>query len=157
MAGKGRDAMRALWLAGILLCAVPGLAAQEREATAADEAAVRGMVARYAAARDARDPAAIRGLFVPDADQLVSSGEWRRGREALVQGMQASSAQNPGSRTLIVETIRFVAADVALADARYEIEAAEGSPPRRMWSTFLMTRSDDGWLIAAIRNMLPAN
>jgi uncharacterized protein (TIGR02246 family) len=131
-----------------LLCA-PLLAAQVA-GTSADDAAVRDMVKRYADARDVSDPKAIGALFTDNADQLVSSGEWRRGREALVRGMLASSARETGKRTLVVETIRFIAPDIAIADARYEIG------DRRMWSTFIMKRTASGWRIEAIRNMLPA-
>jgi uncharacterized protein (TIGR02246 family) len=114
-----------------------------------DEAAVRDMVKLYAYARDLSDTKAIGKLFTDDADQLVSNGEWRRGRDALVRGMLASSARETGKRTLTVETVRFVGADVAIADARYEIG------DRKMWSTFVMKRSPGGWRIEAIRNMLP--
>ena len=117
--------------------------------------AVRELVARYNAARDNEDPAAIRALFTADADQLVSSGEWRRGREQLVEGMLRSSSTNPGDRTLVVETIRFPVSDVAVADARYEITGAGGSATRRMWSTFVAVRTTEGWRLSAIRNMLP--
>ena len=115
----------------------------------ADESAVRDMVKRYADARDVSDPKAIGTLFSDDADQLVSTGEWRRGKDALVRGMLASSARETGKRTLSVETVRFIGSDVALADARYEIG------DRKMWSTFLMKRGPGGWRIVAIRNMLP--
>ena len=121
---------------------------------APDDAAVRALVGRYNAARDLEDPAAIRALFTDDADQLVSSGEWRRGREPLVEGMLRSSRTNPGARTLTVETVRFLAPDVALADARYVIAAPGGT--RHMWSTFVAVRTADGWRLSAIRNMLPA-
>ncbi len=117
-----------------------------------DEAAVIALVDRYSAARDTPnpDPAAIRALFTEDADQLVSSGEWRRGREALVPGMLRSSQTNTGDRTITVETVRFLSDDVALADARYVIGV------RNLWSAFLAVRTADGWRIAAIRNMKPA-
>lgn len=132
------------------------LSAQAPAPRAADEQAVKDLVARYNAARDAQDPASIQSLFTDDADQLVSSGEWRRGREGLVQGMLRSSRTNPGERTLTVDTVRFLSAGVAIADARYEIAGAGGAPPRRMWSTFVAVRTGDGWRLAAIRNMLPA-
>ena len=61
-----------------------------------------------------------------------------------------------GKRTITVETVRFLTPDAALADGRYEIAGLDGAAPRRMWSTFLITRTRDGWRIAAIRNMLPA-
>ncbi len=80
----------------------------------------------------------------------------RKGRDELVKGMLRSSQRNPGGRTLTVESVRFVAPGVALADARYVIAGAAGREPRRMWSTFLAVRSADGWRLTAIRNMLPA-
>ena len=120
----------------------------------ARDAPIIQIVADYNAARDSQDPKAIERLFVDDADQLVSNGVWRRGKGKLVQGMLASSAGNPGDRTLTVETVRFVTSDVALADARYEIAGAQGV--RKMWSTFLVVKTAGGWRIAAIRNMLPA-
>ena len=115
-----------------------------------DEAAIREVVARYLAAREAQDVSRVEALFTEDADQLVSSGEWRRGREALVKGALASSRTNEGRRTVTVESIRYLGAEVAIADGRYEIGE------RRMWSTFVMKRTAEGWRIAAIRNMLPA-
>ena len=120
-----------------------------------DELAVKDLVARYNAARDEENPTAIGALFTTDADQLVSSGEWRRGHDQLVQGMLRSSRNNPGDRTLAVETVRFLAPDVAVADARYEIASATGGETRRMWSTFIAVRTAEGWRLSAIRNMLP--
>ncbi len=122
----------------------------------ADELAVRELVARYAAARESRNAEAIRTLFTLDADQLVSSGTWRKGREALVKGMLGSSRRNPGSRTLNVESVRFPTSDLAVADARYIIKGTDGGSHRRMWSTFVCLRTNGAWRIAAIRNMLPA-
>ena len=126
--------------------------AQER---AADTAAVRALVATYVQVREQRDPAALAALFTADADQLVSSGEWRRGRDAVVSGGLASSARSGGARTIDVETVRFVADDVAIVDGRYEIAGTAGAPPRRMWTAFVMVKGADGWRISAIRNMLP--
>jgi uncharacterized protein (TIGR02246 family) len=121
-----------------------------------DEEAVREMVKRYLDARDRGDEAGVRALFTEDADQLVSSGEWRRGRDTIVTGTLASTKRSGGTRRITVETIRFLTKDVALADGRYEITGSQTQADRRMWSTFLMVRQADGWRIAAIRNMLPA-
>ncbi len=121
-----------------------------------DEAAVKDVVRRYVEARERKDGAAIGALFTADADQLVSSGEWRKGREAVVRGTLASSESAGGKRTIAVEAVRFPGADTAIADGRYEIAGTGGAEARRMWSTFVMTRTAEGWKIAAIRNMLPA-
>jgi len=141
-----------LLLAGLLALPAAAMASPSSDAVAAE---VTELVARYNAARDAEDVQALRELLTEDADQLVSSGQWRRGREAAVAGMQRSSQSNPGDRTLTVETVRLLAPGVAVADARYEIAEADGGT-RRMWSTFLAVESADGWRIAGIRNMLPA-
>jgi len=122
--------------------------------TAAD-IAIREVFNKYVDARERADAKAVAALFTEDADQLTSSGEWRRGRDEVVRGSLASSQHNAGRRTIDVETVQFVSADVAIADGRYEIAAGDGSA-RRMWTTFVMRRGTDGWRIAAIRNMLPA-
>ena len=120
-----------------------------------DEAAVRALVEAYSAARDKGDAAALTALFTADADQLVSSGEWRRGREAVVKGSLASSQQAQGKRTFTIDTVRMIAANVALADSRYEIAQTDGAT-RRMWASWLLVKDGGAWKIAAIRNMLPA-
>jgi uncharacterized protein (TIGR02246 family) len=123
---------------------------------AGDEEAVRQVVQTYVDAREARDPKAIEVLFTEDADQLVSDGTWRRGRDALVRGMLESSGKNPARRTIAVESVRFLAPGVALADGRYRQEGRTESESRAMWTTITLKRTADGWKIAAIRNMLPA-
>lgn len=132
-------------------------ARQSARPASADTAAIEAVVARYVAAREAQDPARIGELFTADADQLVSSGEWRRGRDAVVKGTMASSASTGGRRAIDVETVRWLGTDVAIADGRYEISGLAGGATRRMWSSFVIVREDSAWKIAAIRNMLPAN
>lgn len=125
-------------------------------AASGDEAAIRDVVKKYVDAREQKDPKAIEALFTADADQLVSSGEWRKGRGDVVKGTMASSQSSGGTRTITVESIRFLEKDVAIADGRYEIAGMAGGATRKMWTTLVMTRGSGGWRIAAIRNMLPA-
>ena len=120
------------------------------------EAEIYDLVRRYVEAREKRDPKAIEALFTADADQLVSSGEWRRGRDAVVKGTLASSSANSGSRSITIETVRLVGEDLALADGRYEIGGVAGADTRRMWTSFVAVRQNGEWRISAIRNMLPA-
>jgi uncharacterized protein (TIGR02246 family) len=132
------------------------LFAQAPAATAGDEAAVREIVQKYMDTRDRQDAAALGALFTADADQLVSSGEWRKGRSELVRGTLASSQNTGGKRTITVTSVRFIAAGVAIADGHYELSGLAGGATRSMWTTLVLARSSDGWRIAAIRNMLPA-
>jgi uncharacterized protein (TIGR02246 family) len=120
------------------------------------DAAIRDVVKKYEDARNATDATAVATLFTADSDQLVSSGEWRKGRDAVMRGTMASSGATGGKRTLTVESIRYLTPDVAIADARYDLAGLAGGQERHMWSTFLLAHTPDGWRIAAIRNMLPA-
>ena len=72
----------------------------------------------------------------------------------MVRGMLESSRKTGGRRTIRVETIRLLAPDVALVNGRNGTGLADGRN-RAMWTTILLERAE-GWLIAAIRNMLPA-
>jgi len=126
------------------------------QSPAGDEAAVREVVRKYVDARDNIDAQATEALFTSDADQLVSSGEWRKGRAEVVRGTMASSRSSSGKRTITVTSVRFIAPGVALADGRYEIAGQAGAAARRMWTTLVLTQGQGGWRIAAIRNMLPA-
>jgi uncharacterized protein (TIGR02246 family) len=148
-------------LTAMVACAVMAVsaapAAPAWAAQGGDEAAVRDVVKRYVDAREARDAKALAALFTEDVDQLVSSGEWRKGRDQVVKGGLASSAASSGKRTISVQSVRFPSRDVAIADGPYEIAGGgAGGENRKMWTSFVMTRGADGWRIAAIRNMLPA-
>lgn len=148
-----RIVMMVLWCC----VAAAGMVAAQAPAgsSSADERAVREIVQRYVDAREKRDAAALAALFTADADQFTTSGEWRKGREGIVKGGLASSQQNPGTRTIKVETVRFVAPGVAIADGPYLITGGAETGARPMWTTIVATRTPAGWRIAAIRNALP--
>jgi uncharacterized protein (TIGR02246 family) len=120
------------------------------------EAAVRRLAQRYVDAREVEDPKAIEALFTPDADQLVSDGTWRKGRDELVKGMLESSRKNPSKRSIALASVRFLAPEIALADGRYTQKGRDGGKDREMWTAITSKPVQDGWRIAAIRNMLPA-
>jgi uncharacterized protein (TIGR02246 family) len=142
-------------IASLLVMALAAGMAAQTGRPAADDAAVRDVVKRYVDARERRDGPATGVLFTSDADQLTSSGEWRKGRDEIIQGTLASSKRTAGTRTIAVESVRFAGPDTAIADGRYEISGGTAAT-RRMWTTFILARSKEGWRIAAIRNMLPA-
>jgi uncharacterized protein (TIGR02246 family) len=146
-------------LLALLVCfafAAVGVAQTKPEKFDKDETAIREVVAKYVDARERIDPKATEALFTADADQLVSSGEWRKGREAVVSGSMASSRNSGGTRTISVESVRFVSRDVAIADGRYELTGQAGGATRSMWTTLVLKREGKTWRITAIRNMLPA-
>jgi uncharacterized protein (TIGR02246 family) len=148
--------MRTAFAIGIWLLAAFQSPARPASGGAADESVIRGVVKSYLDARERRDDATLRGLFTEDADQLTSSGEWRKGREAIVSGTLASSQRTTGTRRINIETIRFPTTGVAIADGRYEIAGPSEDANRRMWTTFVLVRQGKEWRISGIRNMLPA-
>jgi len=117
--------------------------------------AITLLIEQYAEAREKNDTVLLKNILTTDVDQLVSTGEWRIGIGASVQGMLKSSANSPGTRTLRVENIRMFNPTTAIVDCRYEIQNTDGTL-RKMWSTFLVVAEKKIWKISAIRNMMPA-
>ena len=117
--------------------------------------AITSLIDQYSQARENRDTALLKTILTPGVDQLVSTGEWRVGVKAAVEGMMKSSANSPGTRTLHVEKIQAISPASAIVDCRYEIQNTDGTA-RKMWSTFIVIADKKTWKIMAIRNMLPA-
>ena len=117
--------------------------------------AITSLIDQYSQAREKRDTALLKTILTPSVDQLVSTGEWRVGINAAVEGMMKSSVNSPGTRTLHVEKIQTITSSSAIVDCRYEIQNTDGTV-RKMWSTFIVTDDKKTWKIMAIRNMLPA-
>lgn len=138
-----------------MLIAHQVVVAQDLVATPAQTSQINAVIESYSAAREGRDTTLLKKILTPDVDQLVSSGEWRTGIASAVQGMLASSAAAPGTRTLTVDKLRLIATGVAIVDCRYEIRNSNGTT-RKMWSSFVVRQYNGEWRIAAIRNMLPA-
>lgn len=124
--------------------------------SAKDEKAIREIVQKYVASREASNPKAIEALFTKDADQLVSDGTYRKGRDELVRGMLESSKKTGGQRSITVESIRPLTENVAIVNGRYLQTGLAGGTQRDMRTTLILIREAAGWRIAAIRNMLPA-
>lgn len=136
------------------LMLTPLLFAQVKKEDSKSIQAIYALIDQYSQARENKDTLLLKRILTTDVDQLVSSGEWRNGIKGSVSGMLRSSESNPGTRKLIVEKVRFLNKESAIADARYEIQNMNGTT-RKMWSTFVVLYIDKQWKIAAIRNMLP--
>jgi len=117
--------------------------------------AITSLIDQYSQAREKRDTVLLKTILTPDVDQLVSTGEWRVGINAAVEGMMKSSANSPGTRTLHIEKIQTIGPSSAIVDCRYEIQNTDGTA-RKMWSTFIVIADKNTWKIRSIRNMLPA-
>ena len=109
------------------LLAAHGALAQNAD-RAADERAIKAVIQGFLDKRDANDAAGLSALLTADADQQQTSGAMRRGRDAVVTGSLATQRSTGGKRTISVDSVRIVAADVAIADGRYDsVGRADGS------------------------------
>src|SRR5262249_51484666 len=138
---------RAMAMAGLVLVGMWSAvwARQAPASRSTEETAIRDVIRKYVDAREKRDPKAIEALFTADADQLTSSGDWRKGRPDIVKGTLASSQNTGGTRTITIETVRLIAPGVAIADGRYEIAGLAGGARRSMWTSFTLSHADDAW------------
>ena len=138
-----------------LLAAGGGIHAQTNKPSHVQQKAIAALIDRYSEAREKSDTALLKTILTTDVDQLVSTGEWRTGVAAAIEGMLKSFAGSPGTRSLMIDKIRMLRANCAMVDCRYEIAKAD-STPRKMWSSFIVVADRGIWKISAIRNMLPA-
>lgn len=118
--------------------------------------AIGSVIDKYSEARERSDTVLLKSILTTDLDQLVSTGEWRNGVGASVQGMLKSSVNSPGTRTLNIEKTRMLNPNSAIVDCKYDIQNDDGTI-RRMWSTFVVVYDKKVWKISAIRNMMPAS
>lgn len=138
----------------ISVLGISSVVAQNTEKSNSQQQEIYLLIEQYNQAREKKDVTELQKILTTDVDQLVSSGEWRRGVESSVEGMLRSSNRNQGKRTITIEQIRFLDSDVAIVDTRYQIELSDDKI-RNLWSTFIVVRKDNEWKITAIRNMLP--
>jgi uncharacterized protein (TIGR02246 family) len=146
---------RLMFLCVLSMAAVDAVLAQSTE-RAADEKAIKAVIQGFLDARDANDPARLGALLTADVDQQQTSGATRRGRDAVVSGSLETQRSTGGKRTIMVDSVRFIAPDVAIADGRYDSLGRADGTDRHMLTSMVLRREGGSWKIAAIRNALPS-
>ena len=142
-------------LTGATLVALAQTASAQDIHRTAEETAIKAVIQAFIDTRDANDIAGLTALLTADADQQLTSGNLRSGREAVVSGSLATTQSTGGKRTIAVDRVRFVGADVAIADGRYDSVGRADGPDLHMLTTIVLRRQSGAWKIAAIRNMVP--
>jgi uncharacterized protein (TIGR02246 family) len=135
---------------------MPTLGAAQTGDRAADERAIRAVIQAFLDTREKNDAAALAALLTADVDQRQTSGNMRSGRDAVVSGSLTTQQSTGGRRTITVDSLRFVGADVAIADGRYDSLGRADGTDQRMLTSMVLRREGGAWKIAAIRNMLPS-
>jgi uncharacterized protein (TIGR02246 family) len=146
----------AKWLVLLAAAVAPAVVAAQSANRAADEQAVRAVIQAFLDTREKNDAAGLAALLTADVDQRQTSGNVRSGRDAVVSGSLATQESTGGRRTITVDSLRFVDADVAIADGRYDSIGRADGTDQRMLTSMVLRREGGAWKIAAIRNMLPS-
>jgi uncharacterized protein (TIGR02246 family) len=138
-----------------LVALTVGLPLVAQNSSATDEAAIRAVIKAFIDTREANDAKGLAALLTEDVDQQQTSGNVRRGRDAVVTGSMATQQSTGGRRTITVDSLRFLTPDVALADGRYDSVGRSDGTDQRMLTSMVLRRENGAWKIAAIRNSLP--
>jgi uncharacterized protein (TIGR02246 family) len=121
-----------------------------------DEQAVRKVVVDFAEAINRGDAKAFAALFRDDADFVVITGKYLKGRNEIVtyhSGLFTGGFQ--GSHLDVTSVaIRFLRPDVAVARVATKRTANGGKEMRTSFPMFVLTNQSQSWLIAAAQNTL---
>lgn len=136
----------------ILVTAHVAAAAQDLPDRAEDEAAIRQVTQEYISRRESGDEAGLRALLTAACDQRLTSGRMRSGRDSVVSGSLESTRNSGGKRLITLQSIRFLGADVAIANGLYDSLGRSDGTDLHMLTTIVFWRIDGEWRIDAIRN-----
>jgi len=147
-------------LAWILLCVPTSVCAQG----GADEKAIQDIEARWEAAWNRHDVAAMAATYARDSDAVNLAGEWFKGRDAFEKSLEElHSGKTKGSVWKTEQTIiRFLTPEIAVVHVYVNSHGdldPEGKPmpPRRVILTRVEVKRESGWLIVSSQatNIVP--
>jgi uncharacterized protein (TIGR02246 family) len=128
---------------------------QNVDTASSDEEAIQHLISQYLETRAQGNEEGLLALLTEDIDQRTTSGNLRSGRDEVSSGSLASTRNNSGTRSIAIETIRFIQSDVAIADGLYDIVDRENGPDLYYRASFVVLKEENQWRISAIRNMQP--
>lgn len=137
------------------------MTAHRHDTAAADEAAIRDLIARQINSWNAGDPAAYAHTYTPDGDCVTYLGGHHRGRGAIAASGETPTAGAPFAKLLRgaqldveITDLRFLTPDVAVIHAHGGLAKPGRRPSRRTrrTNTSVAVRTEHGWLLAATHN-----
>ena len=128
-----------------------------------DERQIRKLIPQFLDAWGHADAAQLASVFAPDGDLIIPTGNVFSGREAI-GAFYSSVFQNgyKGSRaTGVIERMRFITPDIAIADGRWTIAGAhdqdgKDAPTERGIFSVIVARKRSRWLMSALREQTSA-
>lgn len=127
--------------------------------SAADEAAIRDNVKQLETAWNTKNGAAFAKPFAEDADYVIINGRMIKGRADIATGHQRifDTVFKDTKLALTVKQLRFLRPDVAVVHASGVREGPTKELTQDATITFVMTKSQQGWTIAAFQNTAVAS
>jgi uncharacterized protein (TIGR02246 family) len=128
-------------------------------ASEADDALIREVQTRQAAAWNAHDAAAYANLFTVDGDVVNVLGWWWRGRSQIQSKLSDAFAWvfRDSKLTIIDVQTRFIDPSTAVAHVRWTLDGAKvppgaPAPPREGIQLQLLRKVGKQWLITSFQN-----
>lgn len=128
-------------------------------ASQADEAAIRELQTRQAAAWNARDAVAYANLFSEDGDVVNVLGWWWQGRSEIQRKLADAFAWVFRDSTLTITEVhtRFITPSIAIVHVRWTLDGAKvlpgaPAPPREGIQLQVVRKTGGQWLIASFQN-----
>ncbi len=128
-------------------------------ASQAEEAAIREVQTRQAAAWNANDAEAYAALFAEDGEVVNVLGWWWRGRAEIRSKLSEAFAWVFRDSHLAITDVhtRFLDPSTAIAHVRWTLDGAKvppgaPAPPREGIQLQVLRKSGDQWLIASFQN-----
>jgi uncharacterized protein (TIGR02246 family) len=152
-----------IWVLLIAFALAPTLA-RAQGGTTADEKAIRDVEARWEAAWNRHDVAAMASTYAPDSDAINLAGEWFKGRDAFERSLEElHSGKAKGSVWQTEAThVRFLRPEIAIVHVCVNSRGdrnpnGRAMAPRRVILTRVEMKRDGKWLIVASQatNIVP--
>lgn len=128
-------------------------------ASEADEAAIRELQARQAAAWNAHDAVAYANLFSEDGEVVNVLGWWWRGRSTIQSKLSEAFAWVFRDSTLVITDVhtRFIDPSTAVVHVRWTLDGAKlppgaPAPPREGIQLQVLRKLGGQWLITSFQN-----
>ena len=135
------------------------LLAVEAFASEGDEAAIREVQSRQAAAWNAHDAVAYANLFSDDGDVVNVLGWWWRGRSVIQSKLSDAFAWVFRDSTLTITEVhtRLIDPSTAIVHVRWTLDGAKmppgaPAPPREGIQIQVLRKIGGQWLIASFQN-----
>jgi uncharacterized protein (TIGR02246 family) len=131
-----------------------GFSGQPVETQNADEAAMRENVKQLETGWNTKSGAVFAKPFAEDADYVVINGLYIKGRAVIETQHQRifDTIYKDTTLSLTVKQIRFLRPDVAVVHVSGQRVGPGKDHNQEAMMTLVMTKTKDGWLIAAFQN-----